>query len=569
MAEPTSPVALSRDSTGGYRPALDGIRAVAVLAVIAYHFGYYRAQGGFLGVDVFFVLSGYLITSLLLAEHARSGTINLVAFWYRRAKRLLPALFLMLAVVALWIGANAAPFELSTRRQDLFWTLLYGANWHFIASGQDYFAQYASASPVRHTWSLAIEEQFYLVWPVLIAGSLWLGHRRPVVVAGLCIAGIVASTLAMALLYDPGDPSRAYYGTDTRALELLLGALLAVLMRKYSGLRLMTRVGRTAPAVTVAAGLVLLGSFTLLSDSDPLYYRGLALTLSLAAAVLVWGVETSPRSLPARLISLAPFAWIGKISYGLYLWHWPVILAITSTWGPFGLLPGSIGLNAQRLSLTFAAATLSLYLVEQPIRRGIVPVIGPSMRRFAIASLVAIVAVGGTAYWQTRGGVGGAGTTVPGCPSFGYCLRHEGTQDAPVVAVMGDSVARSLDPAFMTLAREHGWTYVLAATGGCRVTTLLTSTNGTVAPGHRRCQETSPGMERDLINTWHPDIIVLFDMNETGDYFGPDGRPVRSGSAEYIAGEGEALTSLARNLTSSGAELVFLEDSTSAPEQLQ
>jgi peptidoglycan/LPS O-acetylase OafA/YrhL len=555
------PVAPSRDSSLGYRPALDGIRAVAVLAVIGYHFDYTWLKGGFLGVDIFFVLSGYLITSLLLAEHTRSGTINLVAFWYRRAKRLLPALFVVLVVVAFWIGANASPFELPMRRDDLFWTLFYGANWHFIASGQDYFAQFASASPLRHTWSLAIEEQFYLAWPILIATALWLGRRRPAVVATLCIVGIAASTLAMALLYDPGDPSRAYYGTDARAHQLLVGALLAVLVRQYSGRRLLKAAARGATIVTVVGAVVLIAAFALLSDTDSLYYSGLSLVLALTAALVVWGVETVPSGPIARVISLRPFAWIGQISYGLYLWHWPVILAVTSASGPFRLLSGSIGLNGERLVLTFAAATASFYLVEQPIRQGVVLVIGPSIRRFAIATLVAIVAVGGTAYWQTSAAapeITGI-QRIPDCPSYKICLRHQGTAGAPVVAVIGDSIAQSLDPAFVTLAQEHDWTYALAAAGGCRATTLLTATLGQAKPEHRLCLQEIPTLDRSLIATWHPDVVVLVDIKEVEDFFGSDGSVVKTGSAEYVAGEKKALTDLVHEFAPSGPRMSFLE----------
>ena len=559
--QPSAPAAPSRDSALGYRPALDGIRAIAVLAVIAYHFGYPRAQGGFFGVDIFFVLSGYLITSLLLAEHARNGTINLVAFWYRRAKRLLPALLLVLVVVALWVGANASPFELSMRRDDLFWTLFYGANWHFIASGQDYFAQFASASPLRHTWSLAIEEQFYLVWPVLIAIALWLGRRRPAVVAGLCIAGIAASAIAMALLYDPGDPSRAYYGTDARMHELLVGALLAVLVREYSGQRVLVAARRAAPVVAVAAGLVLLGAFTLLSDAAPLYYQGLSLVLSVVAAALVWGVETAPRSLPARLISLRPLAWVGKISYGLYLWHWPVILFVNSTAGPFGLLPGSFGLNGERLALTFAAATASFYLLEQPIRRGVVPVIGPSIRRFAIACLVAIIAVAGTSYWQTSAAapeINGI-QEIPNCPDLSICLRHQGTVGAPVVALIGDSIARSLDPGFLALAQEHDWTYVIAAFNGCRDTHLLTVREGQPSTAFQKCYDSVPGILRLLLTKWHPTVVVAIDRWEITDFGAPDGRVLAQGTADNLALEGLALADLARQITESGSKLSFIQ----------
>ena len=167
--------------TFGYRPALDGLRALAVGAVIAYHFGYGWARGGFLGVDTFFVLSGYLITSLLLVEFRGQGTVRLHAFWARRARRLLPALLLMLAVVTIWAGLTRPADQLGVIRGDGLATLFYGANWRFIASGQTYFALVSLPSPFRHAWSLAIEEQFYLVWPLITLACLRLargGHAR-------------------------------------------------------------------------------------------------------------------------------------------------------------------------------------------------------------------------------------------------------------------------------------------------------------------------------------------------------------------------------------------------------
>jgi peptidoglycan/LPS O-acetylase OafA/YrhL len=555
----TSSVPPSRDSSIGYRPALDGIRAVAVLAVIAYHLGYVRVRGGFLGVDVFFVLSGYLITSLLLSEHARTGAIDLVAFWYRRARRLLPALFLMLIVVSIWIGISSPAFELEMRREDILWTLFYGANWHYIATGQDYFAQFASASPLRHTWSLAIEEQFYLAWPLIVGIALWLGRRRPAVVGAICVAGIALSVAAMAALYDAGDPSRAYYGTDTRMHELLVGALLAVLLHSCAGKRAMVLAARAAPAVAVAAGLGLVVVFARLSDTDALYYRGVSLLVALGAAALVWSVEVAPRSIAARALSLRPVAWVGRISYGLYLWHWPVILAVTARWGPFRLLPGSFGLNGERLALTFAVATASFYLLEQPIRRGRMPVLGPSVRRFAIAALVAIVAVGGTAYWQTSAA---SPETVyhplPNCPDFQICVRRQGGAGAPVVAVVGDSIARSLDPGFVDLAHAHGWTYVLEASDGCRVSTLQTSSEGVIKPGYQHCHDNVPGLERDLLATWHPDLIVVIDRVERTEAM-VDGRPVEAGTPEFGVVSTQALTDFARLMTAGGSRLVFLE----------
>ena len=162
-----------------HKPALDGLRAVAVGSVMAFHFGADGFEGGFLGVDTFFVLSGYLITSLLLTEWGRTATIDFVAFWARRAKRLLPALFLVLLAIGIWANLEASAIRLDSIRADMLWTLFYGANWHFIASGQSYFDLFSEASPLRHAWSLAIEEQFYLFWPLITFGAMKLGRGRP------------------------------------------------------------------------------------------------------------------------------------------------------------------------------------------------------------------------------------------------------------------------------------------------------------------------------------------------------------------------------------------------------
>jgi peptidoglycan/LPS O-acetylase OafA/YrhL len=548
----------SRDSKLGYRPALDGIRAVAVLSVIAYHFGYRWAPGGFLGVDVFFVLSGYLITSLLLSEHARTGRIALREFWLRRARRLLPALFLMLIVVAIWISFNASPFELPMRREDLFWTLFYGSNWHFILSGQDYFAQYASASPLRHTWSLAIEEQFYLVWPVLVACALWIGRKRPAVLAGVCAVGIAVSAVAMALLYDPSDPSRAYYGTDTRMHQLLIGALLAILMSRRE---MLARFRRAAIVVAPIAALVLLVTFATLSDQNSAYYRGLSIVLALTTAALVWAVEVNPRQIVARVLSLRPVAWIGQISYGLYLWHWPVILMITTAPAPLANLPGaSTGLNLTRLAVTFGIEIASFYLIEQPIRRGRMPVIGHSGRRFLVATAAAIVLVSGVSFAATSAATPAlVGTEVPNCPQFTICVRHQGPTGAPVLAVIGDSMARSLDPAFERLATEHGWTYVLQATDGCRVTHLLTSTTESTASQAMNCYEKTPALQAQLLSAWHPALVVVADRMDLVDVIDSQGHTLAMGSAGNIALSEQALTDIARQFTASGADVALLE----------
>src|SRR3954452_6670592 len=214
----------------GYIPGLDGLRGIAVIAVLLFHGGVTWATGGFLGVDMFFVLSGFLITSLLLEERWRTGTIGLSHFWSRRARRLLPALLLLLAAMAAYATWVPTDTPLGALRRDVLATLAYVSNWHFILDGGSYFARNAPPSPLRHTWSLAIEEQFYVLWPLLFI-AVARGKHRLTKLAVFIGVGIAASIGAMAYLYHPGaDSSRVYYGTDTRAHVILIGCGLAVLL---------------------------------------------------------------------------------------------------------------------------------------------------------------------------------------------------------------------------------------------------------------------------------------------------------------------------------------------------
>ncbi|HTR89639.1 MAG TPA: acyltransferase, partial [Solirubrobacteraceae bacterium] len=215
------------ESNRRYIPGLDGLRALAVLCVIAYHLRFSWAQGGMLGVAVFFTLSGYLITDLLLGHWVGAGDLGLGRFWLRRARRLLPALFAMLALVTLWVSLLDAA-QLAEVRRQVISAALYLANWSTIAQHASYFARFATPLPLDHLWSLAIEEQFYLIWPWLLLLGIWLVRSRlGLILLTLLLAA--ASALAMALLYHPGyDPTRVYEGTDTRAFGLLLGAALAM-----------------------------------------------------------------------------------------------------------------------------------------------------------------------------------------------------------------------------------------------------------------------------------------------------------------------------------------------------
>ncbi len=373
--------------THHYLPALDGLRALAVLAVMAYHFGLHWADGGYLGVDLFFVLSGFLITGLLVGEWNRHRAIALRSFWYRRAKRLLPAVMLLLVTLSVytWVGGpNVTP---SVLRGDSISTLFYYANWHFIFSHQGYFAQYTIPSPLRHTWSLSIEEQFYVFWPLVVLGGFVLGARRaarrgpdrpsptsgrrllarPVAFwATVCFAA--ASAIEMIVFYDRGvDISRIYYGTDTRMFELLIGAALAMLVtgRPDHPPAVKTALHRTATVAALALGVLWVTAGDDAGNASSWMYRGGFLVACLLAAVVIAGVAQPDPGGLGRLLSNRPLRWIGRISYGLYLWHWPAAVLMTDV--TTGLTGNE--LLAARTAATFAAATASFYLLERPVRR--------------------------------------------------------------------------------------------------------------------------------------------------------------------------------------------------------
>jgi len=396
-----------------YMPGLDGLRAVAVLAVIAYHEQFSWAIGGLLGVGVFFTLSGYLITSLLLSQWAADGHLHLRDFWLARARRLLPALFVMLAVVTAWVTI-ADRSRLASLRGAVAAAATYSSNWYAIVQQQSYFARFAPAGPLDHLWSLAVEEQFYLVWPgLLLLGLFFLRGRRTRGVAWLMLPTLAlatASTALMAVLYQPGlDPTRVYEGTDTRAGGLLIGAALAMFLaaRRFpattrhaaapqaaaaqaaaaqataanplaapapaaqavpqpaSAAPARSRAGRVLLDVAGVAGLAGIGLMVWrVGQYSPFLYRGGLVALSVATVAVVAAVAC-PGTLVGAALGWQPLRWLGARSYGIYLWHYPVIVLTT---------PVNAGENLPRAAGQIAAsvvlAALSWRFIEEPVRHG-------------------------------------------------------------------------------------------------------------------------------------------------------------------------------------------------------
>ena len=346
----------------GYQPALDGLRALAVIGVLLYHADVSWAPGGFLGVDAFFVLSGFLITSLLVDEWRKHGRIDLRAFWARRARRLLPALVLVIVAVGAYALFVARPDELDRIRGDAFGSLLYVANWRQLFESS-YFAQLATPSPLRHTWSLGIEEQWYLVWPLALLLALrFTGARRWLVIV-VTSALAIGSAVLMALLFDAHDPSRVYYGTDTRAQALLVGAVLALLVMRPRRRPRQSRAtaGMVGLEVVGIIAVVYLGwLWTHVADTSTWMYSGGFLVEAVAVAALIVAATRPYSPILGPLLSIAPLRAIGRISYGVYLWHWPVYVYLTPA--RTGLDDGA--LLFVRLAATFGLAVLSYRLIE-------------------------------------------------------------------------------------------------------------------------------------------------------------------------------------------------------------
>ncbi len=354
-----------------YMPGLDGLRAIAVLAVIAYHLGFGWAPGGLLGVAVFFTLSGYLITDLLLGQWY-GGRMRLGNFWIRRARRLLPALFVMLVVVTAWITI-ADPDQLDKLRGAVISSALYVNNWWLIDQHVSYFARFAPPSPLGHLWSLGVEEQFYLVWPWLLllglrfvkepASSRSIRPRLALITLGLG----TASAILMAVLYHPGfDSTRVYDGTDTRAFGLLFGAALAMVWpSRHLSANISAGARRILDGLGIAGLIVIAILIWRTNDFSPFLYQG-GMVLLTVATVFVIAAVVHPATRLGPAMGWKPLRWIGVRSYGIYLWMFPIIVLTTPT--------VTSGVDPLRAALQVAAsigiAALSWKFIEEPIRHG-------------------------------------------------------------------------------------------------------------------------------------------------------------------------------------------------------
>nr|WP_281276228.1 acyltransferase [Flexivirga caeni] len=546
---------------------MDGLRGIAVLAVVGYHLGIPWLRGGWLGVDIFFVLSGFLITSLLLHERAAWGRIDLVGFWLARARRLLPTLTLMLLAVTAVAAVWAPPSRRAADAWDVLSAFCYVANWRLLLSNDQYFSSLSMPSPVVHTWSLAIEEQFYLIFPILLIALLTLAarsRRRRALVAGALTVLAALSVWRMAALYVPGaDPSRVYYGTDTRAFELLIGAAVAVLVsgREFgdragrTGKRAgSSPFGRTADAIdrccrvaSIPALIVLLAGFVVLTDTSAIPFRGgLAALCVVAVAPIVTGASLT-RSPVQRVLASKPLRRVGLLSYALYVWHWPVIVFLNDR----RIHLPAFARGVAELAVSVALAYLTYRYVERPVRAGGLRALVPGRpglgRPVAVGVLCALTA---GLVVLPRSEVGAAAATGDGVQVRATPYTPMATRKT--VTLIGNSVPDSLQSAFPGV-KYPDLNVATDVSLGCDPFPGQKVLDGQVQPIGAGC----PAFHRqwqERLRSDPPDLaIFMVPQSITSDML-VNGRTLHFGTPAYLDWLGSMLGSVRRESLAAGAK---------------
>ncbi|NLD78029.1 MAG: acyltransferase [Acidimicrobiales bacterium] len=521
----------------GYRAHLDGLRTVAVYLVVAFHAGVGSLANGFIGVDVFFVLSGYLVTLVLVRDVTSNGSIRFARFYARRFRRLLPAAALALLGSALVYAWVASPRQIGTAAGAFRASFLYVANWHFISQATDYFAADTAESPVLHFWSLAVEEQFYLLWPLTLAGLVWLGGRSGAIRWGLVrwsAACLGLASLAWAWSLSTSDPTRAYYGTDARVYQMLAGVFVALTPTLVSRAR---RLDRLMPLAALGA---LVGILVLATPLVPMRPVARGVAVAICTATLLVALERRGGWVTHGL-SRRTMVELGRISYGTYLWHWPVIILLTKT---FEIGPIQTVLVAGGVSTGLAAG--SALLVEVPVRTSAFLDRAPrlicvsALAASVVAALVVVPKVADPSRGQrpkaspaTSSATSSGGpaddvalTRVPAdfdetaeydkavgrviCFMGELCPVVEGSKGHMVL--IGDSNARMFEFVFAEIAEAHDLTFTFGWSPGCAWQRSYES--GVTPENKDTCLDFKDEFYERRLAELQPDLVVLISVKE-------------------------------------------------------
>ena len=527
--------------------ALDGIRAVAVAAVMAFHFGVPGAIGGFLGVDLFFVLSGFLITSILLRQ-VENGRVRLTSFWSRRVRRLAPAIVLMLGAMIAWGALGTSMTSRDALRADITATLGYIANWHFI-SASSYFQATGDESPLLHMWTLAVEEQFYVLWPLTLFLIALLVPRRArlPLIAGLAVSGVLVSAWRLQSLWAGSETvDRAYMGTDSRMFGPMVGALVAIVLMRRPSLG-SSRWPNTALMLTGVA-ILLCGMLVLGSENGPsaIYPRGGALLFALGSGAVIWALSTRA-SRASAILALPPIAYLGRISYGIYIWHWPLIVWAEKGWLDLsGVSP--VPRNIVLTTAIVAVASLSYYAVEKPVRYG---TIGRHLTGRRIALLLPAV-LGMLIAINTSVVVPHAGAEVTMKTEQGVARVTK------TVLLVGDSVPQVLSSEFAHASAQRGWVTLRATSGGCPATAVSKVLSSGEYLGDNTCPTVAAKQDRQ-VDKHRPALVIWWSRYELAPRPGPSGNVMLPGSRAYWRAQKASFEKRARALTKLGARLVTVQ----------
>ncbi len=546
-----------------HRPQLDGVRAIAVTLVVIFHLGFTWLPGGFTGVDVFFVLSGYLISGLLLSDAVRDDRIRLARFYARRARRLLPAAVATVIFTVIVDKYLSSPIDYPHLRRHATSAVLYFANWDSATLKTGYFAVDTQLSPLAHFWSLAVEEQFYFIWPAVVMFGLWLARRlrrRIDQVLLIVFAAITATGVVAAILLT--GTTAAYYGTHTRAFELSAGGLLAIAMHRR-GQRPDAADERGLANRLTVLGTVACVALALSIDGGTTYPGWAAVGVTTAAILLIAGADLSNSSAAARALGNPLFSWLGRLSYSIYLWHWPLIVFFADDLS-----------RPVLVVVVLAAAQASYTLIEQPLRLRTLPRaphLAVVMSGISASALLGLVLIPWylhvtPAQQDLIDELAHTAVKVHCINGLEYdashlsCVLHVG--NGPTVAVVGDSHAEMWIPALTRLAERRDWTLIKTTHPGCPVDDLQQA-----APERQlECAPWRAAAFPELIATFDPDYVILATRSYQMPLDGGSHDDLKPGTPEHVAAWGESWDEPLDLLSRHGAWLGVMQVQPTLPQ---